>query len=226
MLMQAAPTPPVQRTGPATQPWRTDRDTPIADVRGGGRPFPARSHLVHEGEAAPACRLISGWAGLVRVLLDGRRQILQLVLPGDLLSFCSMPGTVSTCSVVALTPVIVSPPMVVGPDQAARRTAAAMNSLQNQICRLGRQNAYERLASLLVEMHERLRAANECSGDAFEMPLTQETLADVLGLTSVHVNRTIQQMRRDGLIRMEGRTVVLADRAALTRAAEYRRLPI
>ena len=71
-------------------------------------------------------------------------------------------------------------------------------SLQDQVVRLGRQTAYERMVHLLLELRERLDTVDMVINNVFPMPLTQEVLADALGLSIVHVNRTLQQIRRDG----------------------------
>ena len=69
-----------------------------------------------------------------------------------------------------------------------------------QIMRLGCMTALERVADLLCELHERLETTGQVDGSRFPFPLTQETLADVTGLSVVHVNRTLQELRRRGLV--------------------------
>jgi CRP-like cAMP-binding protein len=85
------------------------------------------------------------------------------------------------------------------------------------ITRLGRMNAYERLADLLLELFERLELAGLCGGGHYHMPLTQEMLADALGLTSVHINRTLQVLRREGALGLKGRELALSDPSLLRR---------
>ena len=82
-------------------------------------------------------------------------------------------------------------------------------NLRDQIVRLGRQTAYERLVHLVLEFHHRLEAIGMVDGDSFSLPLTQEILADALGLSVVHINRTLQQVRRDRLLDMRGGQVTL-----------------
>jgi CRP-like cAMP-binding protein len=86
--------------------------------------------------------------------------------------------------------------------------------------RLGRQTAYERMAHLLLELHARLTEIGEARGDSFNLPVKQEVLADALGLSLVHVNRTLQQMRRDRLVDMRGAQMTFLDRGALEAAAD------
>ena len=82
-------------------------------------------------------------------------------------------------------------------------------NLCDQIVRLGRQTAYERLLHLVLEFHHRLQAVGMVNGYSFAFPLTQEVLADALGLSVVHINRTLQQVRRDRLLDMRGGQVTL-----------------
>lgn len=79
----------------------------------------------------------------------------------------------------------------------------------------------ERLAHLFLELHERLEVIGQTDGDRFPLPLTQETLADVSGLSVVHVNRTLQELRRENLARFEKGWVHLLDRRALAEAVEF-----
>ena len=153
--------------------------------------------------------LVSGWAAAVRGLRDGRRQILQIFLPGDILGLTWPFGGAA----VALTNVTTTDarPLAAAltqrdAAQSALRLAweraqvARQQQLLDQVVRLGRLSAYERTAHLLLELLERHRRAGLSDGRRMPWPLTQETLADVLGLSVVHVNRILQQLRRDGMI--------------------------
>ena len=84
-----------------------------------------------------------------------------------------------------------------------------------QITRLGRLNALERLADVMLELRERLALSGLVRGDTFDMPLTQEMLADVLGLTPVHINRMVQQARRQDWLEWRAKRVTIKDTAAL-----------
>ena len=87
------------------------------------------------------------------------------------------------------------------------------------VARLGRMSALERLAHLLVQLHDRLDVIGAVENDRFALPLPQEMLGDLLGLSTVHVNRTVQELRRQKLISTERNVVHLLDRAALDRLA-------
>lgn len=183
---------------------------------------PPRAELLREGRpVAHAGLLLSGWAARVRLLDDGRRQILSLILPGELFGMCQQPRPIAVSTVVAITPIewCVAPAAAPGStfhDAYATSAARQEAALLAQITRLGRMTAAERICDLLLELRERLALAGLASERAFDMPLTQEALGDALGLTSVHVNRTLQALRRDGNVEWHRGQVSLSDPAALS----------
>lgn len=162
--------------------------------------------------------VLEGWLGRVRLFSDGRRQILSFLLPGDVIQEPDTHQPVATTTITALcdTRIATAPAAETTGLREAYAVSAALDEahLLRQIARLGRMSAYERIQDWLVEMHERLALAGCAGADSFAMPLTQETLADALGLTSVHVNRTLQSMRRDGVVEWRGGTVRLKQKAA------------
>ncbi len=193
------------------------------------RTLPPRREFVTEGEPIREPRaVLSGWACRTHVLRDGRRQVLSFLLPGDLFGVCSQSNPVASASVLALTPVVTCPAPTPGPGDGGLAEAYAVSAalgehyLLRQITRLGRLNAYERVADWLMEMRERLALAGLVEGDRFPMPLTQELIADALGLTSVHVNRTIQALRSDGLLELRGGSATLRDVPRLQALVERR----
>ena len=178
--------------------------------------------------------VLSGWACRQRLLPDGRRQIFDFVLPGDLVGSC-FPSQVSIpVATVALTRVeaLNAAPLqaVLAERDAAQdpfaRACMALERqsealLLNQVMRLGRQTAYERAAHLLLELHERLAAVGLAQGNRFPFPLRQEMLAEALGLSVVHVNRTLQQLRRDRMIELGNGYAMLLQPQRLRDAADY-----
>lgn len=167
--------------------------------------------------------LLEGWAARVRNLSDGRRQLISFVLPGELLGYRRFKGALASSTVTALTPVTICP---LPPEDASPTLAHAValsreldeGHLMAQVTRLGRLNAYERIIDLLLELYERLTLSGLARDGSFAMPITQETLSDALGLTPVHVNRTLQQARQAGDLRWNGGTVTLRDPDALAAA--------
>jgi CRP-like cAMP-binding protein len=195
--------------------------------RPGAELMPAR------GGAGRAKLILSGWACRQRLLRDGRRQILSLLLPGDLILF-GVPGSpISEASTVALTRLETIDLPAPAPAAASAGSALAKllqatpaieeRQLIDHLVRLGRHTAYERLGHLLLELCERLGAVGLTDNGRFPLPVTQETLADALGLSVVHVNRILQQFRREGLIEAHGGYVSLPAPGALAAAVDYTR---
>jgi CRP-like cAMP-binding protein len=181
------------------------------------------------GGDSPPFFLVSGWACLSRSLRDGRRQILAFILPGEGVGFDLLTRKQSSVDVVALTPLKVRHARDTLPPLSERlgrvfagAAAARQGRLLDQVVRLGRQTAYERMAHLLLELHGRLLEIGEARPDGFHLPVKQEVLADALGLSLVHVNRTLQQLRRDRLIDVRGAQVMILDRPTLEAAADQR----
>lgn len=191
------------------------------------RTIGARKELGRDGGLARQAVLLSGWGGRVRQFPDGRRQILQFLLPGDLIEQRDQDSLLDGTSIIALTEVSIA--SVPSPEDGASGLArayaisAAMEQayLFRQIARVGRLDAYERLIDLMLELHDRLRLAGLADGGRFSLPLTQEMLADGLGLTSVHVNRTLQLMRREGVLELRGSTACLVEPERLGSAVDY-----
>ncbi|WP_019831354.1 Crp/Fnr family transcriptional regulator [Sphingomonas sp. PR090111-T3T-6A] len=173
--------------------------------------------LLSEGQAITHTLLIvDGWAARVRVFPDGRRQILSFLLPGDLIGHCRQDSPCSVSTVIALTEVAicVAPRPAISPALAeayAISTALDEAYLLAHIARLGRLTAHERICDLLLELLDRFQLSGLADAWAFELPLTQEKLADVLGLTAVHINRMLQLLRKEGELTLKGRQLVLTD---------------
>lgn len=199
--------------------------------------FPAGHELIAEGEPLNRpCLLLEGWAVRQRVLSDGRRQIFSFVLPGDGLGLCARPDGVALQNTLALTPVTVATMPLLnarlhsGTKSVLTQAAWDMISLEesflaNQVVRLGRQSAYERLIHMLLEFHDRLKAKGAVEDGSFVMPFTQEVLSDALGLSTVHTNRVLQQLRRERLIETHAASVKLVNPVLLAEIADYRPSP-
>ncbi|KTT72930.1 hypothetical protein NS334_08165 [Sphingomonas endophytica] len=191
------------------------------------RSIGARREIAREGEMPTGVHaLLGGWAAYARHFPDGRRQIQHVLVPGDLLALDRR--TPFAATIIALSPVTLidldAPllPEIALLDAASRRNALqTARHLLDAVARLGRQSAIERFAHLLLELRDRLLAVGMAGPTRFEMPLTQEMLADTLGLTSVHVNRTLQAMRQQGLVVLAGREVTLLRADLLAELADY-----
>lgn len=186
----------------------------------------AGTDLVREGERADSLFIVSkGWACRYTTTQEGGRQLPALLVPGDIGNLDSLLFDRLDYGLRTLTRAMV----VVLPRDRALALAAQhpgiarlftwLALVENAILSkwalsLGRRSAKERLAHLLCELSVRLDAED---GDqsSFAFPLTQEQIADALGLTSVHVNRTMQQLRSEGLIAVANRTMTLPEVARL-----------
>lgn len=169
--------------------------------------------------------VIGGWACEMRLLPDGRRQIYSLVLPGDVVR--SRHANVGVhCSLVALTPVdcvdvgqLLSRVDKVDLEEVAGAINQALYEMQERryeaVVRLGRRSAVQRVADLLLELHDRLDEIGLVTSDGFSLPLTQEHFADALGLSIVHVNRSLSTLRRNGLVNFRFGRASGFDRAEL-----------
>jgi len=181
----------------------------------------ARSELLSEGEEISSpCLIVQGWAARTRMLSDGRRQFLNFLLPGDLVGLYQHDCALAVSAVVALTDVKLCRAPSGDTSPALEQVYAVSKAFEeayllSQITRLGRLNAHERICDVLLELLERLELAGQSQGGTFDFPLTQEMLGDAVGLTPVHVNRMVQQARREGWIEWRGRRIQIKDTAAL-----------
>jgi CRP-like cAMP-binding protein len=211
-------------------PVEADEQVLLQRAAGSARAIPARREILSQG--APIRQpliLIDGWACHAHMLSDGRRQILHVLLPGDVLGMSSHSDPTAPTTIIALSNVLLCPAPAPPVQQAehglteayARSRAQDEIYLLRHIIRLGRLSAPERIMDWLLEIGERLAFAGLGTPDLFPFPVTQEVIADILGLTSVHVNRTIQSMRREGYLQIKGGTVSILDRERCVRLAEY-----
>jgi CRP-like cAMP-binding protein len=211
---------------------RPDDVVPFGRLDQDTRAHHAGVELRAAGAAADGARLVGGgYFAEQRLMADGRRQITALRLPGDLLFEDLAPRATSTIALTQGHTVDATPLVAALADKSPRfdplrlrwaelkRTEEAR--MVDQVMRLGRLSALERTAHLLLELHERLLIVGLANGPSFHMPLTQEVIADVLGLSIVHVNRTLQQLRRDGLIAYRGGQVTLTARERLADLSAY-----
>lgn len=207
--------------------------TALDDCPASRRSFKAGADLIGEGEAVDHLYfLVEGWACQYITSRDGRRQISALLVPGDVCDLDALLFNRLDCGVRMLNAGTV---LAVPRDRVAALAGTypgiaqgftwlgfAENAIlaRRTLC-LGRLSARERLAHLLCEVAVRLGFNDDGGEISFDMPLTQEHLGDMLGLTPVHVNRTMQQLRSDGLLASTTRRIAICDVAALRRAGEF-----
>lgn len=205
----------------------------LRELESNAVPVGAHAQLVVQEELWDDCYVLSdGWAMKYKSFEDGRRQVVDFVLPGDFVALQANVFRVADHSVSMLSdgtasrfePERVTELFARFPKLAAAivwTTACQESILAERIASLGRRSAYERVAHILVELWSRLRIRGLTDSDSFAMPVTQSLLADALGLSVVHVNRTLRRLRNDGLIRRESRSVTILDFPGLNRVAGF-----
>jgi CRP-like cAMP-binding protein len=189
--------------------------------------------IISEGERPiDVTVVLSGWAYRHKHLEDGRRQIIAFFLPGDVCdhnvfilremdhSISTMtPVSIAAVSREALEDVTANHPRIAqGMQWDALVTAAIQREWTVSI---GQRSAMERVAHLLCELFLRLKSVNLVDGNSCDFPVTQADLADATGLSNVHVNRTLQELRSAGLIELKARTLTVPDLDALMRASLF-----
>ena len=196
----------------------------------------AGDELASEGAVPGRPRfIISGWAARQRVLPDGRRQIFSVLLPGDSIGLARRFGAeLSTVAALTAVETVDADPVLeavqTGHAPGLSCALAAIEPIEqaqllDHMVRLGRQTAYERVAHFLLELQRRLETVSLGDSQRFPLPLTQEIMADALGLSIVHVNRTLQQLRRERLIELRSGIAILLEPDLLADIADYRTPP-
>ena len=193
----------------------------------------ARRDLIAEGDKPRHVHLVlDGWACRYKQLPDGKRQIVSLFLPGD---FCDVNvhvlrhmdhniGAITRLKVAMVTSEEMNA-LITGRPRIAQAlwwhelVAAAIQ--REWTFNIGQRNAYERLAHLLIELYLRLSTVGRAHDGRCDFPLTQNDLADATGLTSVHVNRTLQDLRHDRLIELERKQLQILDLPRMTDVAMF-----
>jgi CRP-like cAMP-binding protein len=200
----------------------------------GYRVVSAGKEIYAEGEPSNDLYIVTeGWVFQYQILEDGRRQILDFALPGTLLGFQPQPGEEMGHTAEALTcsRVAVIPRQRLGglfarePEFALRFVSAAADALNlayENITDVGRRTAREAVAHLLLRLFSRIRTDNGGAADTIAFPLTQEHIADALGLTAVHVCRTLRALRTDGVVKLSNATLAILDIDRLVEIAASR----
>jgi CRP-like cAMP-binding protein len=191
------------------------------------------AYIVREGEAALQCALLlAGFAYRHKVTGEGERQILSVHMPGEFLDLQNSFLGVADHNVQALTRVEVAMIAVPALRQLTETRpmvgrALWMDTLVDSaifrewIVNIGRRDATSRIAHLLCEFSLRLSAAGLAEEHRYELPMTQEQLADATGLTAVHVNRVLKELGRQGLIARDKRAVEILDWNRLSAVADF-----
>jgi CRP-like cAMP-binding protein len=198
----------VRELGPSRRRWR------------------AGTTLLADGRTTGAHFVLSGWACSQRVLRDGRRQIFDVILPGEGFGFGPIAEAQGRQAVVALTSVEVvdASALLEGVHDTSvgglwRATRAMIHEEDarrlDHMVRLGRLTAYEKTAHFILEMQRRTGGG----APNFPLPLTQETIGDALGISVVHLNRVLRQLRDENVVDLRSGVARVHDAKALAAAA-------
>lgn len=175
--------------------------------------------------------LCDGWAAVVASLSNGRRQILSFVLPGEFTSYAALFDdrhrqpvisiTASSCrcfQAAELKHVLFSDAGAIGRIGAA--IVAEKQRADRLMVDVGCRSATGRIACLILDLRDRLMERNLVQDESFEFPLRQTDIADATGLTPVHVNRVLGELRREGLIQIADRSIRILSLDSLQSMAE------
>jgi CRP-like cAMP-binding protein len=187
--------------------------------------------IAPEQESDDMYTLFSGWAFRYKELADGRRQILNFLLPGDLVGLQASMFNAAQHGIATLTEVqlCVLPRRKVWtvfetmPDLAFDITwlgAREESIIDQNLLAVGRMNARERVAALIIGLYKRCNALGLVKDGVFAFPLNQHHIADALGLSLAHTNKTLAYLRRIGMFTLEGGTMDLTNPRALQRMGQ------
>ena len=196
------------------------------------RAVKARRDLVQEGdEGGKMLVMIDGWAFRYKVLPRGTRQVMAILMPGDI---CDLNGgplgemdhgiqTITDARVALIAPATATALMAMPGIARAMYVTQAVDQATSRawIVSMGRRTSIERAANLLLELYLRAVMVGLGNDGVVDLPLSQVVLADALGMTAVHVNRVLQELRRSDAIELERRVLRILDPAELTRIAGF-----
>jgi CRP-like cAMP-binding protein len=207
----------------------------LSDLSRQRRVFPAGRDMIHQGQKDQAAYVLAeGWVCSYKLMPNGTRQVVGFQIPGDFLGLRSVLFRTSDLSVEPITRVEASevkmadflesfarkPKLATAVLWAASRDEAMV---VEHLVGLGRRNAIERTAHFLLELSARLRLVGLGDKAGYDCPLSQYMLADALGLSAVHVNRTLRELREAGLLTFQKGRVEFDDFEGLVGLADFDR---
>ena len=210
-----------------------DEERAIRAMMSEVREFPQDRVVVRRHqEINESLLLIDGWAARTKDLRDGGRQISEIAFAGDFVDLHGFTLKRLDHNIATITPCR----FAVAPHERVHATLERhphlariywmMTNIDGSIHRewtvsLGRRTALSRMAHLFCEILERLKIVGLADNDSYDFPLTQQEFGECLGLTSVHVNRTLQALRRQGLIQVENKRATILDLPGLKSLGEF-----
>jgi CRP-like cAMP-binding protein len=196
--------------------------------------YPANQTVVHDGERPTQCCLIAeGFCMRSKTISSGRRQILSIHIPGEVPDLQSLFLEVMDHDLTTLTPSTLGfirhdtfrglhrqQPQVAEMFWRDSLIDAAM--FREWIVNVGQRAAPARLAHVVVELRERLKVIGR-GGNTIDIPFTQEQIGEALGITTVHANRIVKQLREEGIVEFQRGRVIILDEFRLLELAEFDR---
>jgi CRP/FNR family transcriptional regulator, anaerobic regulatory protein len=183
--------------------------------------FTAKQYLYHQGDMNHELFVLrEGWVMLTRLTCDGNRQVFRSVLPGELLGFQQhLLGPTIYSAIALLDSVVCRVPNIVrlcstqselGLSLAAA-AACDMMLTEMYLSNITHRSARERIAFMVLELYHRLRRRGLNKGYSILFPLKQEDIADTLGLTTIHINRTLHAFKDEGLLEIHKHELTILD---------------
>ena len=224
---------PLLRKLDSISPLSGEERRALEDLPGAIRLVEPHQDIVRDkDQPSQCCLVLSGWVCRYKLLSEGKRQIFSFHIPGDLPDLQSLHLPVmdhSLCSLTASRVAVIAHEslrdlMQRFPNLGValwRDTLVDAAIFREWMIGMGRKTAHGRIAHLLCEMYLKLEAVGLAEQFRCELPITQVDIGDALGLSNVHVNRSLQEMRGQGLITLRSRTLVIEDWRALSAAAEF-----
>lgn len=202
-------------------------------LHGRRKVFPAGRDMVHQGQTNQSCYILaSGWVCSYKLLSGGTRQIVDFQIPGDFLGLRSVLFRTADHNIEPVTKVEASEVLAIDLLDTFSKTprlatavlwAASRDEAMvvEHLVGIGRRDAKERTAHFLLELGARLKLVGLGSATGFSCPLSQYMLADAMGLSAVHVNRVLRELREDGLVTFQQGQVEIHDLDGLVALADF-----
>ncbi|MDT9600243.1 Crp/Fnr family transcriptional regulator [Sphingosinicella rhizophila] len=209
----------------------------VRAIKTGERLIPARANIMAEDDPDPGISTIfSGWAIRYKTIGHGRRQVLDILLPGDLIGLQSeMTGkmrhsirAVTEVRVCSLNSARFHDMFTVQPALSEALVATLLveeHRADTRLLLLGQQRPTERLGWFLLELRERLQRRGEMVDEGFDLPLSYEQLSDTIGVSRSQIGASLRDMKSRGWARLQDRRLTFVDAAKMTRECEYSELP-
>jgi len=214
-------------------PLAPEERTQLTSLLRNRRNLRPRATLVERGNPqSNLLFILAGWVAEYRLLANGKRQILYIGLPGEVVAAQDLFYPSALLSIEALSPCVVASIDVSslaneGPSLSKLRDALILGAvrrnaiLQEWMISIGRRTGFQRVAALLIELTVRLRMRGLSSGNSTYCPLRQQDIADATGLTGPYVNQILKKMRRVGWLDIVNGCLVIKSEALLIKAAEF-----